>query len=201
MWKYYKTKAYRQMESAENTIYTTLSKYVDLALVSESNTFKGMITELSKLNRLTPNEIKVTLMDFIVGGLFNVSNALNFVCYHLAKNPRTQQKLFEEINEVMNSDNNITVEKLSKMPFLKACIRESFRLTSIIPGIIRALPTDLYLSGYYIPKGLLRERELKVIINEITLVMFFLLRNTRFCKFHDNLSVGSILSRPKVFYT
>lgn len=154
LWKYIKTKPYRQLESAENCIYNTLSKYVDSAINSKESTSKSLMNELLQLNSLSPNEIKVTLMDFIIGGLFTVSNALNFVCYHLARNPKIQQKLYEEIIGVMDTNNEITIERLSRMPFLKACIKESFRLTSTIPGIIRALPTDVNLSGYYVPKGL-----------------------------------------------
>ena len=154
LWKYFKTKAYRQLEDSENTIYETLSKYVDSVITPESNSSHDLMNELFKLKTLSAKDIKVTLMDFIVGGLFTVSNALNFVCYHLANNQDVQKRLFEEVSEAMNGGNEITVEKLSRMPYLKACVKESFRLTPTIPGIVRVLPTDLCLSGYHIPKGL-----------------------------------------------
>jgi hypothetical protein len=153
IWKFYKTQSYKQLDRAETTIYDTLAKYVDSA-IHKKNVSKCLMNELLKLDTLSVNEIKVTLMDFIIGGLFTVSNALNFVCYHLARNQNIQLKLSQEINQVMNNEKVITQEKLSQMTYLKACIKESFRLTSTIPGIMRILPNDVQLSGYSIPAGM-----------------------------------------------
>ncbi|CAG2103950.1 unnamed protein product [Medioppia subpectinata] len=152
LWKYVKTKPYRQLERSESCIYDTLSKYVDLAFSSKTG-YESLMNELINLDTLSVNEIKVYLMDFIIGGLFTVSNALNFVCYHLANNPSIQQNLLREINAVTTDQNEITSQMLSQMPYLKACIKESFRLTSTVPGIVRVLPSDVILSGYHIPKG------------------------------------------------
>lgn len=154
LWKYIRTKAYRQLEDSENTVYTTLSKYVDPVIDRQNDSSFGLLNELFQLKALSAKEVKVTLIDFIVGGLFTVSNALNFVCYHLANNPDVQQRLHEEVREAMKGSQEITVKSLSRMPYLKACIKESFRLTPTIPGIVRVLPTDVCLSGYQIPKGL-----------------------------------------------
>ncbi|XP_054155654.1 ecdysone 20-monooxygenase-like [Oppia nitens] len=174
LWRYLKTRPYRQLASSESRIYETLSKYVDTAiagavnsntdstdsLVSEKNS-RCLMTELIQLNQLSTSEIKVTLMDLIIGGLFTVSNSLNFICHHLAGNPRVQQKLFAEITDVFNISSNtsnsdiITSDLLTKMPYLKACIKESFRLTPPVPGILRVLPVDVQLSGYTVPKDTL----------------------------------------------
>lgn len=39
------------------------------------------------------------------------------------------------------------------MPYLRACLKESLRITPITPGNFRASGQDIVLSGYQIPKG------------------------------------------------
>lgn len=50
--------------------------------------------------------------------------------YCLAKNPEVQQKAYEEIQEVLKDDEPITGEHITRMPYLKACVKESQRLLS-----------------------------------------------------------------------
>lgn len=47
--------------------------------------------------------------------------------YCLAKNPDVQDKLFREIEQNFPGDEPVSVEKLSRMPYLKACVKETFR--------------------------------------------------------------------------
>ena len=46
--------------------------------------------------------------------------------YNLARNPDAQQKLLQEIDEIM-PDGQVTIEALDRMPYMKSCVKESFR--------------------------------------------------------------------------
>ena len=45
----------------------------------------------------------------------------------MAKNPEAQEKLYEEIQSVLGDRTQPTPEDLTKMPYLKGCMMESFR--------------------------------------------------------------------------
>ena len=47
----------------------------------------------------------------------------------------------------------ITAEALRKMRYLKACVKESMRLTPSGAGLIRVLEDDIEISGYNVPAG------------------------------------------------
>ena len=47
--------------------------------------------------------------------------------YHMAQNPEAQERLYEEIKSVVGEGHEPTPEDLSKMPYLKGCVLESFR--------------------------------------------------------------------------
>lgn len=73
--------------------------------------------------------------------------------YNLATNQKVQDKLREEVMTLLpNADVDLTPESLNSLPYMRACLKESMRLTPIIAGNVRAAGRDLVLQGYQIPK-------------------------------------------------
>ncbi|XP_022257215.1 cytochrome P450 302a1, mitochondrial-like [Limulus polyphemus] len=130
LWKYFSTASYRKLDEAESDIYDWRSFYCKFYYLN----------------------YQLTIIDFIAGGVFTTGNAIVLLLYHMAKNPDVQERLYQEICQVA-PDGEITSERLARMPYLKACVKESFRLSPTIPGIMRILPEDVCLSGYQIPAG------------------------------------------------
>lgn len=55
-------------------------------------------------------------------------NCNAFLIYFLAKNPRAQKRLYDEVVSVSpKSSSALTKENLNDMPYLKACVKESLR--------------------------------------------------------------------------
>lgn len=74
--------------------------------------------------------------------------------YFLAYNPPVQNKLREEMKRLLpNKDTPVTKDVLLNAPYLKACIKETLRLSPIAVATLRTTARDLVLSGYQIPKG------------------------------------------------
>jgi len=74
--------------------------------------------------------------------------------YHLANNPKKQEKLREEVMAVLpNETTLITHDTLKHISYIKACIKESLRLFPITNGTLRTMQTDTSIGGYMIPKG------------------------------------------------
>lgn len=74
--------------------------------------------------------------------------------YYISINPRVQEKLREEVyNALPDKTSSITFDILNKIPYLKACIKETLRLAPIAIGNLRTMQIDTVLGGYQIPKG------------------------------------------------
>ena len=124
----------------------------------EISDHETVLQKLFKTEQLTNDEIKMAIIDFIIGGIFTVSNTFAFLFYHLAANQRVQDKLYDEIRSVkIDDDDNddILPKHLAKMPYLKACVQECFRLTCPVPGIMRITTQPIQLSGYEIPANVI----------------------------------------------
>lgn len=82
------------------------------------------------------------------------TKALSSALYHLATNAEPQAKLREELLRVLpEKDARITPDKLEQMPYLKAVIKETFRISPLALALPRTTVKDLVLSGYQVPKG------------------------------------------------
>lgn len=74
--------------------------------------------------------------------------------FYLAKNPKVQNRLREELRQSMpNKNSPVTKEMLRESPYLKAVIKETTRLAPISVGTLRTTAKDCILSGYQVPKG------------------------------------------------
>jgi len=119
----------------------------------QSNSYMANLFYRGELDK---DEIVQLLMALLQVGVDTTAAVTNWVLIDLAKNQDVQTKLRAEVLAVAGQTGDITEEHLSKMKFLKACMRESHRMhPPISMGTIRAAPEDLELSGFHIPKDTL----------------------------------------------
>jgi beta-ring hydroxylase len=79
----------------------------------------------------------------------------------LLKNPHLLQKLRHEAKSVfaghLSKDNKVIslpkFEELSKLQFAEASLRESLRLYSVVPSVVRVAAEDIQCGSYFFAKG------------------------------------------------
>ena len=76
---------------------------------------------------------------------FNLTLYLYFRSYLLAKHPDVQRKCKEEIAEVLKGESTITSQQLGELKYLTCVLKESLRLYTIIPSIMRRTTKDVVL--------------------------------------------------------
>ncbi|XP_059888882.1 1,25-dihydroxyvitamin D(3) 24-hydroxylase, mitochondrial [Delphinus delphis] len=81
------------------------------------------------------------------------ANSLMWILFNLSRNPHVQQKLLKEIQSVLPENQMPRAEDLRNMPYLKACLKESMRLTPSVPFTTRTLDKAMVLGEYALPKG------------------------------------------------
>lgn len=101
---------------------------------------------------MTPEEAATQVGSLLFAGVDTTSVFLQWFLYNLARNPTVQEKLREELDQV-DLDELGPQGKLN-LPYLKACYRETHRLTPVGTMVtFRRLEKDIVLSGYEIPAG------------------------------------------------
>lgn len=93
------------------------------------------------------------MITFLIAGHETTSGMLSFTFYYLLKSPEAYSKAQEEVDTVIGKG-PITVDHLSKLPYLNAVLREALRLQSTAPSIGLMAKEDTTLGGKYpIKKG------------------------------------------------
>ncbi|XP_021743114.1 cytochrome P450 98A2-like, partial [Chenopodium quinoa] len=94
------------------------------------------------------------LWDMIVAGVHTVAISIEWALAEIIRNPRVQKKAQEELDLVIGSKRIMTEEDFSNLPYLKAIVKESFRLHPPTPLMIpHKARAHVKIGGYDIPKG------------------------------------------------
>jgi len=92
------------------------------------------------------------------------------ILYCLARNPEKQARLREEVMTLLpEKDSKITPQTLINIPYLRAVIKESFRLHAPISTNFRAAGENLVLQGYQIEK----EVEIRLMFLKLRNILVF----------------------------
>lgn len=158
LWKFFDTPAWRALVRNCDVIDSITSKYVHraqetLSAKSPEEVKTGNLSLIESLlltEGILPEDILTVLLDMMLIGVNTTAHCVAFLFYHLAKNPRAQIKLYDEIK---NAPDKLQKDNLKNMPYLQACIKESLRLKPPMPVLSRILTKDIVIYNYVIPKG------------------------------------------------
>ncbi|CAG9860317.1 unnamed protein product [Phyllotreta striolata] len=161
VWRFYKNKAFRKYIGALENFRTLCLKYITQCIEEmKSKSYEHMrdqdISILEQILMKTGNTklAAVLALDLFLVGVDTTSIAAASTMYQLSQNPEKQQKLYQELLNIMPSQNSqVDLAAQEKMPYLRACIKETLRMYPVIIANGRSLQTDTILEGYKVPKG------------------------------------------------
>ncbi|PIN03870.1 Cytochrome P450 CYP2 subfamily [Handroanthus impetiginosus] len=103
---------------------------------------------------LSVQEIKAQITEIIMATVDNPSNAVEWAIAEMINQPDILDKAYKELDKVVRRDRLVDESDLPKLNYVKACIKETFRLHPIAPFNVPHLSTkDTIVGGYFIPKG------------------------------------------------
>ncbi|XP_047494188.1 cytochrome P450 302a1, mitochondrial-like isoform X2 [Penaeus chinensis] len=161
MWKIYPNKAFKTLRESLNI----LTEVCDKTLWEYKEGLKErnerdpdcshrMIEQLLLDQELSHKDIVTFMMDLIPGGTETTASASIVLLYLLAKYPEVQAKAQEEVDHVLGKDRTpITAKQVNQLSYIRATLKESFRLLPPALGTSRLLQKDIKVRGYTLHKG------------------------------------------------
>ncbi|KAK5638862.1 hypothetical protein RI129_013157 [Pyrocoelia pectoralis] len=117
-------------------------------------TFLQLLIELSEDTlHLTKTEIREEVMTFFIAGSETTATTTAFTLLTLGIDLTVQEKVYQEIMDVLGSDRNIVYQDLPKFVYLERVLKETLRLFPGGPLLGRSVTSDIKLKGCTIPGG------------------------------------------------
>ncbi|CAL4934520.1 unnamed protein product [Urochloa decumbens] len=103
---------------------------------------------------LTVDEIKAQIIDIMIATVDNPSNAAEWALAEMLNRPAVMARAMSELDAVVGRGRLVAERDVAELNYLKACIREAFRLHPYHPfNPPRVAMADAAVAGYAIPKG------------------------------------------------
>ncbi|KAI5860380.1 cytochrome P450 [Durotheca rogersii] len=98
---------------------------------------------------MSDSSITDNLITFLIAGHETTSGLLSFAFYELLKHPEAYRKAQQEVDMVIGKG-PITVEHMSKLPYIAAVLRETLRVDSPISQYALTAKEETLLAGKYL---------------------------------------------------
>lgn len=155
LWKFMETKSWKDLARYCAIIDNVLAQNVEKTFVSlKDKKLKNIVPEHVTLlesiilkEGTTEEDVMATLLDMFLVGTNAVTHIMTYLLFHLARNPRCQIKIFDEIS------NKSVTGNLKNLSYIQASIKECSRLNPPISVLSRVLDNNVTVHHYRIPKG------------------------------------------------
>ncbi|XP_051566709.1 sterol 26-hydroxylase, mitochondrial-like [Myxocyprinus asiaticus] len=154
-WKHFVAVWDHLFEIADKLVCKKMSEIEEM--VKKGHPVEGeYLTHLLVSEQMSVTEVLGSVTELLLAGVDTTSNTISWVLYHLAREPEIQQKLQEEVVSVCPGDKVPCSDDITRMPLLKAIVRETLRLYPVVPGnACIVAENEIVVGGHLFPKNTL----------------------------------------------
>ncbi|KAL7155034.1 hypothetical protein ABFS83_03G046700 [Erythranthe nasuta] len=154
----------RESETYAGKLLTTFDQITSerLRLMGMSSSYSprknDLLQVLLDLNQerdsdLSRDELNHLFLVLIVGGADTSTDTVEWAMTELLRNPEIMSKAKNELRTVIGKNKQVEESDISKLPYLRAVINETFRFHPVAPFLIpHKANANVEMNGYIIPK-------------------------------------------------
>ena len=101
---------------------------------------------------MTDDELRDEMLTLLIAGHETTATTLAWALHHLVEHPAWRAKLVAEVDEVTGGA-PLQPEQVEKLVLVDAALKETLRLTPIIPIVARRLTRPTAIGGFALPAG------------------------------------------------
>jgi cytochrome P450 len=135
--------ALQKTVTAENNSGESSESKCPISAIKSKFASPSFVERLVHRGKLSNDEIAEIAAPLLMAGVDTTAYVMSWLYLNLASNPEAQTKLAAELKTVLNGADITTKEQMDSLPYLKACIRESHRLTPATPIVVKMLDKDI----------------------------------------------------------
>ena len=108
--------------------------------------------QIMAMDVLDDHQMNINFSNLIFAGVDTTSNVVQWMLYHLARNPRVQAKMRDEACNVLGG-RDVEKADYGKLRYHRRVMKESYRLSPPVFGTARYLDHDIEVRGHTIAAG------------------------------------------------
>ncbi|XP_066989436.1 cytochrome P450 3A29-like [Macrobrachium rosenbergii] len=139
-------------EESKDSSATDLNSDVTNGNLKEGTVLQNGSVSAAKEDQMTEDEVVQNATIFLLAGYETTSIMLSFTCYLLAKNQDVQQRLYEEIQQRLPREEDVSYDSVMQMEYLDMVVNESLRFyPPVADSVIREVKEDCEFEGMKFP--------------------------------------------------
>ncbi|XP_078431922.1 cytochrome P450 93A3-like [Wolffia australiana] len=103
--------------------------------------------------RLTRDNVKAIILDLLTAGSDSSAATLEWALTELINHPGMMKKAKEEVDKVVGKERLVEEADIARMPYIRAVVKETFRLHPAAVFAGRSTREDVTVAGYHIAAG------------------------------------------------
>ncbi|ULT96287.1 hypothetical protein L5515_011816 [Caenorhabditis briggsae] len=115
--------------------------------------FLDLLLDMVQSGQMDETDVQAEVDTFMFEGHDTTSTGLMWAIHLIGNHPEIQRKVQAELDEVLGDEEDVTTEHLARLKYLECVLKESLRIRSSVPIIMRELSEDQVIGGINIPKG------------------------------------------------
>ncbi|CAK1581291.1 unnamed protein product [Parnassius mnemosyne] len=138
------------LRARENGDQEKRGDFIDMMMTLRNDEKNNNSCKAESENDVEITDMVISANAFIIflGGFETTSSTLAFLCLELAAHPEVQEKMRNEIVEVLaKTDGTLTYETLQELTYMEMVIHETLRLYPPFPNIQRMCTKDYIIPG------------------------------------------------------
>lgn len=145
------SKREKDFQDAKTTMQNIVKEYMKQRREDKDKAERLFIDSILYCEFMDEEEMCDNIMTFLIGGFHTTGNMMTWCLYYLTKHPEVQEKVYEELIEVLG-DEDIKPQVASELKYTRQVIDETLRVSVLAPWGARIHEFDLQVGEYIIPK-------------------------------------------------
>ncbi|PBL02712.1 cytochrome P450 [Armillaria gallica] len=116
------------------TVAYLLSRRLSLGTQGDTMDLVSRFLQRQELQTSEQEPLIAEVLTILVAGSDTTRNSLAAAIYYISRSPEIQAKLQAELDAHIPRNHSVSLEDVQQLPYLDACINETFRVYSAVPG-------------------------------------------------------------------